>query len=520
MSTTLIRPSENDITPRAPVPSPPPRLGRTSRKPRAWWLGLIVVLLIACGVAAFFLLRARLNATPTLQTQAVTRGTLVQTVSASGTVNPQNTISVGTQISGTLSELDVDYNSRVHVGQVLGKIDPSTFQAAVDQSQAQLAQAQGQYQADEATIDAQQATYQSNAAQVAKAQSALTLANQTVARDKALIVHGYIAQSQLDTDVSAQVAAQASLDSANETAQSSSEQVKSATSTAASAQANVESAQASLQSAELNLQRTVIISPVNGIVIARNVSIGETVASSFQTPTLFSIAQDLSKMEVDLSVGEPDIGNVHAGDFISFNVLAYPNRTYSGVVTQVRENPTTVNNVVTYTVVTDVANTDNSLLPGMTANATVNVAKAQNALIVPLQALQYRPTSFKGRAHHTGSPASGAASTATATAASPSSAGSASTGSPWGATLGGSSGALVAGGNGVLFIDKAGKPTPVRVQINLVQGTQAAVTPRQDGALQAGDQVILSDGSHSATTTHAQAQSPLGGTGSIGRSLH
>ncbi|HTV72094.1 MAG TPA: efflux RND transporter periplasmic adaptor subunit [Candidatus Acidoferrales bacterium] len=516
MDTTQIRPSENGVTTHAP-PSPPPRLRRTSRRPRTLWLALILVSVIICGAAAFFIVRTRLNAAPSLQTQPVVQGTLVQTVTASGTVNPQNTVSVGSQVSGTLSEVDVDYNSRVQVGEVLAKIDPSTFQAAVDQAQAQLAQAQGQYEADEATIDAQQATYQSNAAQVAKAQSALTLANQTVARDKALIAHGYIAQSQLDTDLSAQVAAQAAVSGAIETAQSSNEQVKSAESTAAGAQANVQSVEASLQTAELNLQHTVITSPVNGIVIARDVSVGETVASSLQTPTLFSIAQDLSKMEVDLSVGEPDIGNIHAGDFISFSVLAYPNRTYTGTVTQVRENPTTVNNVVTYTVVTDVANKDNSLLPGMTANATVNVAKVQNALIVPLQALQYRPSGFAGHTHHTGTRTGATPLAAGATVANTTS--GASTASPWGATLGGSSGALVAGGDGVIFVDQAGHPKPVRVQIGLVQGTQAAVTPIKNGALQAGDQVILAQGGATAAT-HTVAASPLGGTGGLGRGFH
>ena len=522
MSTTQTRPSGNG-TATQPVAPHAPRLGRSPRRPRIWLFTLLALVVIGCGVAAFFIFRARLSAAPAYQTQTVTRATLVQTVTASGTVNPQDTVSVGTQISGTIDELDVDYNSRVHVGQVLAKIDPSSFQAAVNQAQAQLAQAQAQQMAEGSTVGAQQSTFQSNAALVAKAQSTLTLANQTVARDRQLIVHGYIAASQLDTDIAAQATAQAGLISARDTAQSSSQQVQGSTSTEAGLGAAVQAAQAQLQTAQVNLQRTIITSPVNGIVIARNVSIGQTVASSFTTPTLFLIAKDLSKMEVDLSVGEPDIGHIRPSEALDFTVLAYPNNTYHGVVSQVRENPTTVSNVVTYTVVSLVNNVDGTLLPGMTANASLHVGKAQNSLIVPLQALQFRPGGYTGH-RRSGGAGGGVTARQTTAPAGASGASGASAASPWGSTLGGSSGTLSAGGNGMLFVDTAGKLAPVRVHIDLVQGTQAAVTPRVDGALKEGDQVVLSDASQSAGTgTHTQAQSPLsgagGGSGGLGRTL-
>src|SRR5581483_3830826 len=157
--------------------------------------------------------------------------------------------------------------------------------------------------------------------------------------------------------------------------------------------AAVQSAQAQVQQDQLNIQHATITSPVDGTVIDREISIGQTVAAGFQAPTLFTIAQNLHKMEVDIAVGEPDIGSIHVGQKVTFTVLAYPTDTFTGVVTQVRDNPTTVSNVVTYTVITQVNNDSGKLLPGMTATASIQVASAPNALVVPLAALQWHPTS-------------------------------------------------------------------------------------------------------------------------------
>ncbi len=259
------------------------------------------------------------------------------------------------------------------------------------------------------------------------------------------------------------------------------------------------------------MQRAVITSPVDGTVIARDVSVGQTVAASLQTPTLFSIAQDLHKMEADISVGEPDIGNVRPGDRVSFSVLAYPNQTFDGTVSQVRVNPTTVNNVVTYTVITLVNNPKNVLLPGMTANATIDVQTAKNALVVPTAALSFRPTGGSTHAHRTHS--SGAQSQAQ---------NGSSAASPWGQTAAGASGAVTAGGTGVLFVQRASKPVPVRVRIDLISGTQAAVTPLR-GILSAGDDVITGSGAQSTRGTtdssgsHGSSSAP--GMGGIGRAI-
>ncbi len=498
-------------------------------------------------------------------TVPVQSGALAQTVTASGTLNPQNTINVGTQVSGMISEIDADFNSKVKKGQVLAKIDPTTLQASLEQAQATLAQseaqaaasgatasggpasvAEAQAQAQAAAASAQAAKMTADAAQAAvataqttitKNQSALQLAQATVSRDQQLLAQGYIAQSQMDTDRSNLVAAQSTLASsraavaqaqaqaaastaqiatanAQEQAQNAQTGVSSATAAnqAATHDASVAAIgiqEAQVKTAQANLANTIITSPVNGTVIARDVSIGQTVASSLQTPTLFAIAQDLTKMELDLAVGEPDIGRVAAGDPVSFTVLAYPNRTFTGTVEQVRKNPTTVSNVVTYTSVVIVDNKDNALLPGMTANATIQVAHVNGASIVPLAALGYTPPSGSLQHAKRARPA-GATSGATANNATTAKAGA----SPWGNTGANSAGAVTAGSTGRIFVERGGKLTMVPVKVGLVNETQASVTPLR-GTLSATDQVVVGD-SHGASSSHAAARNPLTGGGAPG----
>ena len=271
----------------------------------------------------------------------------------------------------------------------------------------------------QATAHASNAAIATARTNVAKAQSALALAQQTVARDNQLLAQGYVAQTQADSDKSNAVAAQSALDAARTAvtqaqaqAQASQAQIAQANAQeqAQSAQTGVSNAtaqsqaalhdagvaaisiqQAQVKTAQANLAHTIITSPVDGTVISRQVSVGQTVAASFNTPTLFTIAQDLGKMELDLSVGEPDIGRVMPGDTVTFSVLAYPNRTFTAKVAQVRQNPTVVSNVVTYTVVVYVENKDGALRPGMTANATIEIAHVEGATIVPLAAFTYTP---------------------------------------------------------------------------------------------------------------------------------
>jgi HlyD family secretion protein len=536
-------------------------------KGRPWllWLAIVAALVLAIGSIAF--VRARSGAAVSYVTTPVLRQDLVQSVSATGTVNPQNTIAVGTQESGTISEIDVDYNSHVKKGEILAKIDPTTLQASLDQAEAALAQAQAQAQAARATAsgaragigtaDATQQAAQANAAaalatarsgqagiataqsNVTKSQSALSLAQQTVSRDQSLLAQGFIAQSQLDSDRSGLVAAQTTLQAAQaavqqaqlaaqastsqaaaSVAQTSAQSYSTSTAqsqaetqvaNAAAAAANVAAAQAQVQTAQSNLQKTIITSPVDGTVIARSVSVGQTVAASLQTPTLFSIAQDLNKMEVDLAVGEPDIGGVKPGDSVTFSVLAFPSRTFQGLVSQVRIDPTTTNNVVTYTTVVLVDNRDGALLPGMTANAQIHTAKAANALVVPTAALTYRPTT--GGAGTRGSHrANGATATTIAS-------GSAS---PWGATTGSASSLPASGAQARIFVQRDGKLQRVAVTVGLTSGTQAAVTPIQ-GALVPGDAVVTADSSAGAASGAGRAataaSNPLAGGGASGGNM-
>lgn len=478
------------------------------RLPR--WLAIAAGLLLAGALVAA--IASRSHASASYVTAPVIRQTLTQSVTASGTVNPQNAVSVGTQVSGTIQSISVDYNSKVRKGQVLARLDPSTFQAQLDQAQAALAQARAQAAQAGATASsaqsgvaiadansaAQQAAVASAQANVEKAQATLTLAQQTQTRDSALLAQGYIAQSSVDTDRSntaqdaaAVAAAQAAVAQARAQAAASSETIgqngdsaQAQAAAAQAAQAGVEAALATVQQDQLNLEHTVITSPVDGTVVAREVSVGQTVAASLQTPTLFSIAQNLQKMEVDINVGEPDIGNVKTGDPVSFSVLAYPNRTFRGTVSQVRINPQTVNNVVTYDVVVLTGNADGALLPGMTANATIDAAKAQHALVVPAAALQWKPQG-------TGS---GRAAGATAQ-------------SPWGAVNGQSATTPIASGSsGTVFVDRNGSLHPVPVSVSLATATQAAVQPAQPESLSAGDRVVVS--SSSSSTPHASGGAP------------
>ena len=403
---------------------------RRARGPLLIALGIVFAGALAVG--ALLLPRGR---TIVYESLPIEHRALVQTVTASGTVNPKDTISVGTQASGTLSALYVDFNSRVRAGEVLARIDPLQFQAAVNQARGALQQSEAQYDAMTAGARASAASAVSAGASahastwsaasaretevaehdaiagadadVRKALSALSLARLTVSRNVTLLSHGYLAQSQVDSDRTGLVTTQSAYDAAVATAgqlraqaaagtgaayasaSQSEAQVASASGaieqhndavSAASAQrAAITQQRAALEQATINLSHTVITSPVDGTVVQRNVSIGQTVAASFQTPTLFTIAQDLRKMEVDVAVGEPDVGNVRAGDPADFTVLAFPNRVFHGYVFRVNQNPTTVANVVTYDTIVYVDNRDGALRPGMTANATIHVAKIQGA---------------------------------------------------------------------------------------------------------------------------------------------
>jgi HlyD family secretion protein len=498
------------------VPRPPHRSRRL--------VLLVLAVIVVAAVAAAIIILERNRQKILYQTVPAAHRRLVQSVTATGTVNPQDTITVGSQVSGTIKELHADYNSHVRRGQILARIDPTSFQAAVDQARGALAQSQAQLAASLRTLDAASASANgalatarageasaSSARETARAQriaiaaadaevtrtaSALALARTTLDRDRQLLARGYVPRSQYDNDASALAAASAADASARVSARQVRAQAAASVSgaaasaaqrdaqrfagvTAAEQRANaaalvaaqrglIETQRAQLAQAEYNLSRTVILSPVDGTVVARNVSVGQTVAASFQTPTLFTIARDLRKMEVDVAVGEPDVGGVHAGQIARFTVLAYPTRTFQGKIAMVRQNPTTVQNVVTYTTVAYVDNGEALLRPGMTANAKIDVARADDGMVVPLQALTYVMPAENGAKPNTGR--------------------SGSPGSIWGATAtSGTNGvSVVAGTRTQLYLLERGKPVAIPVRVLLVAGTDASVAsegpPIPDGA--------------------------------------
>jgi len=307
-------------------------------------IGLAAILVIA--VAAFLIFKKKDNGL-NFRTEKVTKGEIVETVTASGNVNAVTTVLVGTQVSGTIKNIYADFNSPVKKGQLIAQIDPATFAAQVDQSRANLFSAK---------------------ANLEKAEATLIDAKRTFERNKILFSKDLIAKSELDTSETNYETAKAQINASK---------------------AQVAQAEASLKVAETNLRYTRIISPVDGIVVSRNVDVGQTVAASFQTPTLFTIAQDLTKMQIDTNVAEADIGKVKQGQDVEFGVDAYPGIIFKGQVSQVRNAPINVQNVITYDAVILVNNPELKLKPGMTANVSIIVVGKKDILRIPNAALRF-----------------------------------------------------------------------------------------------------------------------------------
>lgn len=324
------------------------------------WIGIFAVL-VAVAVMTAFTLRG--SDKPMYTTQAVQQGDIRQLVQATGTIDAVTTVQVGSQVSGTVSKLNADFNTRVKKGQVIAEIDPALFQGALLQAQADLQNAQ--------------ATAAAAKAELLKSQATATQAQKAYERSNALAKDGVIAAQQLDIDKATSESDQASVSSAAATVK----------------QANAQVAQklAAVKVAQTNLDHTIIRSPIDGTVTARSIDVGQTVAASLQAPTLFTIAQDLTKMRVYAKTDESDVGQIHAGQPATFTVDAFPNQVFRGTVEQVRMNPTTVQNVVTYDTVIAFDNPDQKLFPGMTAYVTIPVAQAENTLEVPNAALRFKP---------------------------------------------------------------------------------------------------------------------------------
>jgi HlyD family secretion protein len=369
-------------------------------KKRAGWTALAVVLTL--GIYGYW--QSNHSTAARYITVPVDRGAIVHAVTATGTVNPVTVVQVGTYVSGPIMSIYADFNTPVKAGQLLAKIDPRPFAAQVALSRAALANARAQLQKDQANLAYQELTYH---------------------RDQELLTTAVISHDQLDNQYSVynQAVAQIALD-----------------------RAAIQQQEATLKSAELNLNYTNIVSPVDGTVVSRNVDQGQTVAASYQTPTLFLVAQDLTKMQVDTNVSESDIGDVRLGQPVDFTVDAYTTKNFRGDVAQVRQAPITVQNVVTYDVVVSVPNPELLLMPGMTANITIVTDRRDNVIRVPQRALAFSP-------HHPSS--------------------SANIGQGWRGSR--------------VWLESAGKLRPVRITRGLDDGNYVEVV---NGDIKPGDLVV------------------------------
>ena len=340
--------------------------------------------------------------------QPVEKGDISQAVSANGTINPVSLVNVGTQVSGTVKKLYVDFNSKVQKGQILLELDDALLSAQLKQSRASV--------------------------QSAMASLELTTANE--ARMRNLFALEYVSRQELDTAVQAKK----------------------------SAEAQLQLTRATVEKDQANLAYSVIRSPVSGVVVDRTVDVGQTVAASLQTPTLFKIAQDLSKMQIDANFAEADIGNIRVGQEVRFTVDAFAGRSFKGEVKLVRLNPTTLQNVVTYDVVINVSNPEHILLPGMTAYVSITVAERKGVLIAPNAALRFKPASGENQK-----------------------------------AADAQSGNAANGGmqknkrdifSGKVYVLKNGVLTPVTVSLGITDGRNTEIA---DGVLNAGDQVVVGE---------------------------
>ncbi len=324
---------------------------------------VLILLLLIVGVAVFTAFRLRGKGPAQYYTAAVESGEIKQVVEATGTINAVTTVQVGSQVSGTIARLYVDFNSHVKKGQLIAQIDPALFQGALSQAKADLENAR--------------ANLAVAVANTAKAKATEVQARADYDRNLGLGKQGVVSEQALDL--------------ARANAESATAQVQAALAQEKQARAQVQQKEAAVGVAQTNLDYTTIHAPIDGTVVARNVDVGQTVAASLQAPTLFTIAQDLTKMQVYAKTDESDVGQIRAGQKVSFKVDAYPRDTFNGVVSQVRMNSTVVQNVVTYDTIVDFDNPELKLFPGMTAYVTIPVATVTNVMKVPNSALRYKP---------------------------------------------------------------------------------------------------------------------------------
>jgi HlyD family secretion protein len=459
---------------------------------RHWLIASLVVV----GIAVLAAFRFKGSEQPKYFTAKVDRGNISQVVEATGTINAVTTVQVGSQVSGTISRLNADFNSRVKKGQVVAQIDPSLFEGSLLQAKADLANAKANVVASQANLE--------------KAQASALQARADYERTAGLAKEGVLSQQQLDL--------------AKATADSDDAAVAAAKATITQALAQVQLKQAAVTVAQTNLDYTTIHAPIDGTVIARSVDVGQTVAASLQAPTLFTIAQDLTKMQVYASTDESDVGVIHTGQIVSFKVDAFPKDTFTGRVSQVRLNATTVQNVVTYNTIIDFDNPDLKLFPGMTAYITIPVANAQDTLRAPNGALRYKPdiTADQLRALYKQYGLISGQAAGTQSAGNQTSGGTGADSKHQRARAEGTEGGGTAGQQHTPRVDVAVvwklRPDktlePVRIRTGITDHTVTEVAQLLNGQLNEGDELITGGVAGSSTATRAPT---LGGGTPRGR---
>jgi len=345
-----------------------------------------VVFLLAAGF-----LRYGVNPKSEYYDRVVDRGPIEQVVSATGTINAVTTVQVGSQVSGNIAELYADFNSKVRKGQVIAQIDPSTFRARLLQAEADLENAKANVKSLEAQTETQRADIRASKASVERARAQANEAELQLKRTAELAEQGILSTAQKDTAQANYDAAAASLSVTEAQLQQSEARLKAMQAQLEQAKAQVLQRKAAAEMSRVDLSHTTIQAPIDGTVIARNVDVGQTVAASLQAPTLFIIAQDLTKMQVYAKTDEADVGRIKVGATARFRVDSFPRREFRGQVAQVRMNATTVQNVVTYDTIIEFDNPNQMLFPGMTAYVTIPVEFVDDAIRIPNGALRFKP---------------------------------------------------------------------------------------------------------------------------------
>lgn len=338
---------------------------------------ITAVVCLVVALSGWYYYKGR-DAAPTFKTVRVRRGNITATVQATGTINPLTTVSVGSYVSGTVQYIFADFNTHVKSGQVLAQLDPAIYEA-------QVTQARGNLQNAEANLVTLAANVQVDEANLEKANANLHYQMATAKRSQDLYVSGVVSADSNDLTQSTLGQAKAEVQSA----QAALEQAKAQL---AQAHSQVTATEGALKAAETNLKYTTIISPINGTVIARNIDVGQSVAATLQAPNVFTVAQDLTRMQVYAATDESDTGNIKVGTPVTFQVDAFPTQQFAGRVSAIRLNPTTVQNVVTYNTIIDFSNPEEKLLPGETAYVTIPTGHARDTVEIPNQALTFKPS--------------------------------------------------------------------------------------------------------------------------------